>query len=71
MKHSPLSQYFPLSGPNWEALLQESKFSKSEDYPYLGDARWDDFGIVSSGHICFQDHPGKASFRNIRIKVLD
>ena len=30
---------FPLSGPNWEALLQESKFSKSEDYPYLGDVR--------------------------------
>ena len=39
MKHSPLSQYFPLSGLNWEALLQESKFSKSEDYPYLGDVR--------------------------------
>lgn len=62
---------FPLNGPNWEALLQESKFSKSEDFPYLGDARWYDFGKFSSGHICFQDHPGKASFRNIRIKILD
>ena len=62
---------FPLSGPDWAALLQKSKFNKSEDYPYLGDARWYDFGTFLSGHICFQDHSGKAFFRNIRIRVLD
>jgi len=62
---------FPLKGPEWEAMLKKSKFSKSEDYEYLGDARWHDFGRFSEGHICFQDHPGKVSFRNIRIKELD
>jgi len=62
---------FPLKGPEWDVMLKNSKFSKSEDYQYLGDARWRDFGLFSVGHICFQDHPGKASFRNIRIKELD
>ena len=62
---------FPLKGPEWEAMLQESKFSKSEEYEYLGDARWYDFGKFSEGRICFQDHPGKVSFKNIRIKELD
>ncbi|TLP82811.1 DUF1080 domain-containing protein [Maribacter sp. ACAM166] len=62
---------FPLKGPEWETMLKKSKFSKSEDYEYLGDARWYDFGIFSEGHISFQDHPGKVSFRNIRIKELD
>lgn len=62
---------FPLHGPEWEAMVQNSKFSRSEDSPYLGDARWYDFGKFSKGRICFQDHPGKVSFRNIRIKELD
>jgi hypothetical protein len=62
---------FPLKGPEWEAMVAESKFSKSEDYEYLGDARWFDFGKFSEGHICFQDHPGTASFRNIKIRELD
>lgn len=62
---------FPLYGPEWDAMVQQSKFSRSEESPYLGDARWYDFGKYSSGHICFQDHPGKVSFRNIRIKELD
>ncbi len=62
---------FPLKGPEWDAMYQESKFSKSEDYEYLGEARWHDFGKFSKGHICFQDHPGKVSFRNIRIKELE
>lgn len=62
---------FPLKGYEWDSMIKESKFSRSEDYEYLGDARWNDFGKFSKGHICFQDHPGKASFRKIRIKELD
>lgn len=64
---------FPLKGPEWDAMYQESKFNKSEaeDSEYLGDARWYDFAKFSKGHICFQDHPGMVSFRNIRIKELD
>ena len=64
---------FPLQGPEWDAMLLKSKFSKSEseDSEYLGDARWYDFGKFSKGHICFQDHPGEVSFRNIMIRELD
>jgi hypothetical protein len=62
---------FPLHGPEWDAMIQQSKFSRSDESPYLGDARWYDFGKSARGHICFQDHPGKVSFRNIRIKELD
>jgi hypothetical protein len=64
---------FPLSGPGWDSMLQTSKFndSEAESSQYLGDARWYDFGKFSRGHICFQDHPGKVSFRNIMIKELD
>ncbi|MGI9550274.1 MAG: 3-keto-disaccharide hydrolase [Aurantibacter sp.] len=61
---------FPLKGPEWEAMVQKSKFSRSDDFPYLGDARWFGFGKFSKGRICFQDHPGKVSFKNIRIKEL-
>ena len=64
---------FPLQGPEWDAMLKTSKFSKSEsvESEYLGDARWYDFGKYSRGHICFQDHPGEVSFRNIMIRELD
>ena len=62
---------FPLQGPEWKAMVQQSKFVEHEENEYLGDARWYDFGKFSKGHICFQDHPGKVSFRNIRIKELD
>ena len=62
---------FPLKGPDWEAMVAASKFSRSDDYPYLGDARWYDFGKFSKGYICFQDHPGEASFRNIKIRILE
>lgn len=62
---------FPLQGTEWDAMVKESKFSRSEDFEYLGDAGWYDFGKFSKGHICFQDHPGRVSFKNIRIKELD
>lgn len=61
---------FPLQGPEWEALVKKSKFVEHDKNEYLGDARWYDFGKFSKGRICFQDHPGKVSFRNIRIKEL-
>jgi hypothetical protein len=62
---------FPLEGPEWEAMFQKSKFNRPEEAGYLGDERWKGFGRFSKGHICFQDHPGKVSFRNIKIKELD
>lgn len=62
---------FALRGLEWDQMLQNSKFSKSDDSPYLGDARWYDFGKFRKGKICFQDHPGKVSFKNIKIKELD
>jgi len=62
---------FPLQGAEWDAMIQKSKFSRSEESPYLGDARWHDFGKFSRGHICFQDHPGMVSFKNIRIRELE
>lgn len=64
---------FPLGGPGWNSMLQTSKFndSEAEGAQYLGDARWYDFGKFSRGHLCFQDHPGRVSFRNIMIKELD
>ena len=61
---------FPLRGKEWTAMVEDSKFNKSEESEYLGDARWYDFGKFSKGHICFQDHPGEVYFRNIRIKEL-
>ena len=51
-------------------MLRKSKFSKSEDYPYLGDSRWYDFGKFHKGKICFQDHPGEVSFKNVRVREI-
>ena len=62
---------FPLTGKTWDSLLKHSKFSRSEDYEYLGDERWFGFSKSKLGHICLQDHPGKAFFKNIFIKELN
>ncbi len=70
MLNGILINEFKLRGPEWDSLLLKSKFSKSEDYDYLGDKRWYDFAIYQEGYICLQDHPGKAYFKNIRIKKL-
>ena len=68
-----LINLFPLSGKGWDSLVAKSKFSQSEsdEYKYLGDERWKGFGKYPEGHICLQDHPGKAYFRKIKIKELD
>ena len=62
---------FELRGDQWNVLYNQSKFSRSEDYPYLGDKRWYDFAKYSEGNICFQDHPGKSYFKNIKIRELE
>ena len=61
---------FTLRGEVWESYFEKSKFSKSEEYEYLGEKRWYDFAKFTKGFICFQDHPGKAYFRNILIREL-
>ncbi len=50
---------FKLSGPEWDALKQDSKFK-----PMAG------FGSFAKGKIAIQDHGDKVWFRNIRIKSL-
>jgi hypothetical protein len=62
---------FPLRGPEWDGSFLKSKFNKSEDYPYLGEKRWYDFARFRKGSICLQDHPGKAYFKNIKIRELN
>ena len=62
---------FPLSGVKWDSLVKISKFNRSDDYEYLGTERWYGFSKNKLGHICFQDHPGKAFFKNIYIKELN
>lgn len=62
---------FPLSGEKWNEKMKKSKFNRSEDYEYLGDKRWYDFANYKQGSICLQDHPGKAYFRNIKIRELE
>lgn len=50
---------FPVQGPDWEALVSNSKF-----------ADWEGFGAFKTGKLGVQDHGDKVSFRNIRIKEL-
>ena len=50
---------FPVTGPEWEAMVADSKF-----------ADWEAFGKANTGHIALQDHGNQVSFRNIKIKKL-
>lgn len=50
---------FPLSGPEWEAMVANSKFKG-----------WDGFGIHKTGNISLQDHNDKVWYRDIKIKEL-
>ena len=52
---------FPLYGPAWEALIQNSKF-KSPGFK--------GFGEFHTGRIGLQDHNDRVAFRNIKIKPL-
>jgi len=53
---------FPLSGPEWDALVSNSKFND--------DCNFKRFGKFKSGKIGLQDHGNKVSFRNIKIRKL-
>jgi len=50
---------FPISGPEWEAMVADSKF-----------ADWPLFGKSKTGHIALQDHGNTVYFRDIKIKKL-
>ena len=50
---------FPLSGPEWDALVANSKF-----------ATWKDFAKLKTGKIGLQDHGDGVSYRNIKIREL-
>lgn len=50
---------FPLSGPEWDAMIENSKFKG-----------WDGFAKYKTGKIGFQDHNDVVSFRNVKIKEL-
>ena len=53
---------FPLSGPEWDSLVSNSKFGNDEEFR--------DFGKFKSGKIGLQDHGDKVSYRNIKIREL-
>lgn len=50
---------FPLQGEAWNKMLENTKF-----------VDWEGFGKYPTGNIGLQDHAGKVSFRNIKIKEL-
>ena len=50
---------FALTGPEWDALVADSKFSD-----------WDDFAKFKTGKIGLQDHGDGVSYRNIKIREL-
>ena len=53
---------FPLGGPEWNALVANSKFRN--------DKQFIDFGKYKTGKIGLQDHGDKVSYRNIKIRKL-
>jgi len=50
---------FPLHGPEWDSLVENSKFSNMKS-----------FGKYHEGYLCLQDHPGIISYKNIKIRRL-
>ena len=54
-----LAVTYPTSGPQWDAMVADSKFKG-----------WEGFGKYPSGKIGLQDHGNEVSFKNVRIKEL-
>jgi len=50
---------FPLHGPEWDAMVANSKF-----------ANWEGFGKYRKGSLSIQDHPGIISYRNMKVREL-
>ena len=50
---------FPISGPEWDNMIQNSKFKD-----------WKGFGSYKTGRIGLQDHGNAVSFKNIKIKDM-
>ena len=50
---------FPLSGEEWDEMISNSKFKD-----------WSEFGKHKTGRIGLQDHGGRVSYKNIKIKEL-
>ena len=50
---------FPVNGEKWAAMVANSKFKD-----------WEAFGKYPTGKIALQDHGGRVSFRNIKIKQI-
>lgn len=48
-----------MGGDDWKKRVENSKFKN-----------WEQFGKISRGHICLQDHGSEIWFRNIRLKRL-
>lgn len=50
---------YELGSPEWEALVQASKF-----------AQWPGYGRARKGRIALQDHGDRVAYRDIKIRVL-
>ena len=50
---------YEIGGEDWKKRVKDSKFRN-----------WEQFGEISNGHICLQDHGSEVWFRNIRIRKL-
>jgi Domain of Unknown Function (DUF1080) len=58
-QNNVLAVSYPTEGPEWEALVADSKFKT-----------WESFGKYTKGKIGLQDHGDGVSFRKIKIKEL-
>ena len=60
---------FPLKGPTWDKLIENTKFRNIEDVNY--DPLFNpNFGYFDTGKIGLQDHGDKVSYRNIKIREI-
>ncbi len=58
-QNGKLAVTYPSSGPEWDAMVEDSKFKG-----------WEAFGKYSKGKLGLQDHGNVVSFRKVRVKEL-